>query len=114
MRPTLERFIRALRASEVPVSVREGLEAHEVAALVGPGNREVLRHALAVTMAKTEDEKQRFEACFERFFARERVDQAALEAFAEQASGDPAGEPGEAAGEAVPLASLPLAPNRPI
>lgn len=109
MRPTLERFIRALRASEVAVSVREGLEAYEVAALVGPENREVLRHALAVTMAKTEDEKQRFEACFERFFTRERVDEAALEAFADQASDDQAGEASEAAGEAAPLTSLPLA-----
>ncbi len=104
MRPTLERFIRALRVSDVPVSVREGLEAHEVCDLVGFSDREILKHALAATVAKTEDEKERFEECFERFFDRDELDPSALEAF-----GD-GGVPGETAmGEPAPMPSLPLA-----
>ncbi len=112
MRPTLERFIRALRVSDVPVSVREGLEAHEVADLVGFADRDILKHALAATMAKTEDEKDRFEECFERFFARDELDSSALDAIAEGEDGEGDGEadPGEAEGETDgALAPLPLA-----
>ncbi len=78
MQPALERFLKALRAAEVPVSVRETLEAHEVMSLVGFADREGLRDALAVTVAKSEDEKERFEACFDLFFAREAAEASAL------------------------------------
>ena len=74
MQPALERFLKALRAAEVPVSVRETLEAHEVTALVGFSDRTGLKDALAVTVAKSEEEKERFDACFDLFFSREAAD----------------------------------------
>jgi hypothetical protein len=78
MQPALERFLKALRASEVPVSVRETVEAHRVAEVVGIADRRLLKDALAVTVAKSAEEKQRFDSCFELFFARQPADARAL------------------------------------
>ncbi|MCG8557962.1 MAG: hypothetical protein MJD61_22155, partial [Proteobacteria bacterium] len=78
MQPALDRFLKALRAAEVPVSVRETVEAHQVAERVGFADRLMLKDALAVTVAKSEDEKTRFDDCFEAFFAREAADARAL------------------------------------
>ena len=69
MRP-LENFIRALRVSEVRISVAEAMEAHEIAAHVGFANRTLLKDALSLTLAKTVIEKQRFDESFELFFSR--------------------------------------------
>jgi len=98
MQPALDRFLKALRAAEVPLSVRESIEAHDVAALVGFADRALLKDALAVTVAKSEDEKQRFDDCFELFFAREPADP---EALPELPEADPA--------TAGAVAGLPLA-----
>ena len=54
---------------DVPVSVAESLDAHRAAALVGWSDRTLLRDALAVAVAKSEDEKERYFACFDAFFA---------------------------------------------
>jgi hypothetical protein len=78
MQPALDRFLKALRAAEVPVSVRETLEAHQVMALVGFAERQRLKDALAVTVAKSEAEKERFDACFELFFERGAAETPAL------------------------------------
>ena len=66
----LEDFIRALRASEVSVSPAEAIDAHRALAEVGYGDRTLVRDALAVTLAKSADETDRFEVCFDAFFAR--------------------------------------------
>lgn len=71
MQAALERFLTALRGADVPLSVREAVEAHEAAALVGFGDRGVLKEALGATVAKTLDEKRRFDDCFELFFAND-------------------------------------------
>ena len=71
MQPALDRFLKALRAAEVPVSVRETLEAYQVTGIVGFDDRRRLKDALAVTVAKSADEKDRFDACFDLFFDRE-------------------------------------------
>lgn len=68
----LEDFIRALRASEVRVSVAEAMEAHEVAATFGFGDRRLLKDALSITVAKTLGEKARFDETFDLFFARDQ------------------------------------------
>ena len=70
MRLPLEGFIRALRAAEVPVSVAEAIDAHQVLAKIGYTDRELTKNALAVTLAKTIDEKQRFSESFDGFFSR--------------------------------------------
>lgn len=67
---TLEEFLRALRASEVPVSPAEAIDAHRAAAQVGYADRVLLKDSLAVTLAKTAEEAARFDACFDTFFDR--------------------------------------------
>jgi len=68
----LEDFIRALRAAEVRVSVAEAMEAHEVTAHLGFTDRTLLKDGLSLTLAKTFNEKQRFDDSFELFFARDQ------------------------------------------
>ena len=68
----LEDFIRALRAAEVRVSVAEAIEAHEVTAHLGFADRTLLKDGLSLTLAKTFNEKQRFDDSFELFFARDQ------------------------------------------
>ena len=69
MQQSLERFLKALRGMDVPVSVAETIDAHRTAALVGWSDRTLLRDALAVAVAKSEDEKARYFECFDAFFA---------------------------------------------
>ncbi|MCH9673266.1 MAG: VWA domain-containing protein [Gammaproteobacteria bacterium] len=69
MQQTLENFLKALRGLDVRVSLDESIEAHRTVDLVGFENKEILRHALGVTLAKSEHEKLTFEECFEHFFA---------------------------------------------
>ena len=66
----LEDFVRALRAADVRVSVAEAMEAHEVVAQIGYGDRTLLKNALGLTVAKTLQEKDRFSEAFDLFFTR--------------------------------------------
>jgi len=93
---TLEYFFRALRGMEVPVSPAEAIDAHCVAETVGYADRELLRDALCSALAKSEEEVERFENCFDMFFSRNEFRES----------------PGEADDvdiEDTPLAELPLA-----
>lgn len=76
MEQTIERFLKALRGMEVPVSLDESIEAHRTAALVGFHDRTILRDALSMTVAKSEEEKARFHDCFNMFFRVEGLDEA--------------------------------------
>lgn len=67
----LQDFIVALRRSGVRVSLSEGLDALDSAALVGYGDRATLKDALAACLAKSLDEKTVFDPVFDRFFASE-------------------------------------------
>jgi hypothetical protein len=71
VRQTLEDFIRALRASDVGVSPAEAIDAHRAAAEVGWADRSLLKDSLAVALAKSAEEVERFDACFDTFFARD-------------------------------------------
>ncbi|MGH7022475.1 MAG: VWA domain-containing protein [Caulobacteraceae bacterium] len=66
----LENFIRALRASDVPVSPAEAIDAHRALAEVGFADRVLVKDALAVTLAKNAEEVSRFDACFDLYFER--------------------------------------------
>jgi len=70
MQHNLGNFLRALRAHEVRVSPAEAIDAHRAAAEVGFSDRALLKDALCVTLAKSAEEVDRFDACFETFFAR--------------------------------------------
>jgi uncharacterized protein with von Willebrand factor type A (vWA) domain len=76
MEQTLERFLKALRGMDVRVSLDESIEAHRTVALVGFDKRSVLRDALAMTVAKSEEEKVRFDDCFDMFFKVEGLENA--------------------------------------
>ncbi|MFI4974426.1 MAG: VWA domain-containing protein [Caulobacterales bacterium] len=100
MQETLEDFLRALRASEVRVSPAEAIDAHRALIEVGYGDRALLKDALCVTLAKSEDEVERFDECFDTFFTREEF------------SGrppPPPEKPGEGEGEPAAPGDLPLA-----
>ncbi|MEZ5560463.1 MAG: VWA domain-containing protein [Pseudomonadales bacterium] len=68
MEITLARFVHALRSADVPVSPAETLDGLAVVRQVGVEDPSLLRDALALTLAKTREEKARFAECFERFF----------------------------------------------
>ena len=53
MDQVLHDFVRALRGSGVRISVSEVLDAIHAARLTGYKNREILKDALSVTMAKS-------------------------------------------------------------
>ncbi|HLY80905.1 MAG TPA: hypothetical protein VKQ70_16105, partial [Caulobacteraceae bacterium] len=99
---TIEEFIKALRASEVKVSPAEAIDAHRALMEVGYGDRTLVRDALCVTLAKSEEEIWRFDEVFDAFFTRDAF----------RPADRPPPEPGESqgGGDAPPSASeLPLA-----
>lgn len=63
-------FVAALRARDVQVSPAEAIDAHRALLQVGYEDRTLTRDALAATLAKSAEETQRFDACFDAFFAR--------------------------------------------
>ncbi len=66
---TLVNFLKAVRGADVRVSVAESLDAAEVAEFVGWENRDLMKQGLGLALAKTPEEKDRFDACFDAFFA---------------------------------------------
>jgi uncharacterized protein with von Willebrand factor type A (vWA) domain len=80
MRENLHRFFRAARGAGVHVSPAESIDAMRAVAEVGISDRGVLRDALLLTLAKSEDEKKALGACFDLFFAHPEPQQANSEA----------------------------------
>jgi len=68
---TIEDFIKALRASEVRVSPAEAIDAHRTLMEVGYADRTLVKDALCIALAKTEEEVARFDDCFETYFTRD-------------------------------------------
>jgi hypothetical protein len=103
---TVEDFIKALRASEVRVSPAEAIDAHRALMEIGYADRELMRDALCVTLAKSPDEVERFDECFDAYFTRDEFRGAgggeATRAGPSQAQG---GEP-QAGDEQQPLAQM--------
>ena len=69
MELTFGRFVAALRNAEVRASPAETLTAFEIVERVGIADKTLLRDALALALAKSRDDKARFQETFERFFA---------------------------------------------
>jgi len=67
----LAAFVRALRAAGSPVSTSETIDAVKAVAVVGYGNRQVLKDTLGAVLAKSETEKTTHDALFELYFNRE-------------------------------------------
>ena len=106
MTPPLLDFVRAARSAGLRVSPAESIDAARAVEAVGLADRERLRDALSLVLAKTADEKARFGACFDRFFSREGFGAAAppppdtREAGTEPPQGDGLGE-GQGGGGAL-------------
>ena len=71
MQATLEDFFKALRGSDLDVSLSAQLDAARAVALVGWGDRTLLKSALGATLAKTIPDHALFDDVFDRFFCLE-------------------------------------------
>lgn len=74
MQQVLEQFFHALRSADVQVSPAEAIDAHRTLAATGYGDRQLMKDALCVALAKTEAETERFETCFDAFFSRDEFE----------------------------------------
>jgi uncharacterized protein with von Willebrand factor type A (vWA) domain len=88
---TMEDFIKALRASEVRVSPAEAIDAHRAMMEIGYADRTLVRDALCIALAKTEEEVERFDQCFDAYFTRDSF--TAPPKGQSQAGDGPGGEP---------------------
>ncbi|MGV7217117.1 vWA domain-containing protein [Bradyrhizobium sp. UFLA05-112] len=70
MRENLHRFFRAARGAGVHVSPAESIDAMRAVAQVGFSDRNILRDALLLTLAKSQDEKLALGDCFDLFFSQ--------------------------------------------
>ncbi|MCY4129383.1 MAG: VWA domain-containing protein [Gammaproteobacteria bacterium] len=68
MEVTFARFVRALRKANIRVSPAETLDAFAVVSRIGISDRDFLKNALGLALAKTLPEKMAFEDTFDRFF----------------------------------------------
>jgi uncharacterized protein with von Willebrand factor type A (vWA) domain len=69
---TLVDFVKALRTAELKVSPAETLDAMHCMDLVGYTDRRFLKDSLGMVLAKTTDEKEAFDECFNRFFTTDK------------------------------------------
>ncbi len=68
MQNTLEDFFKALRGSDLEVSLNAQVDAARATQLVGWRERDLLKSALGATLAKSEPDRAIFDETFERFF----------------------------------------------
>lgn len=97
------RFLGTLRTAGVRISVAEGLDAMLAAEMVGYEDRQLLKDALGLTVAKSAEEKGLYEACFDDFFRRDEFKGQA------QGEGSESGEPSEAGESGTALGQMLLA-----
>jgi uncharacterized protein with von Willebrand factor type A (vWA) domain len=101
----LLRLLRVARGTGVRISVAESLDAFEAANAVGFADRQALKDALTLSIAKTMEEKALFEQAFDTYFKREAIALGAKTAQPDRAPGSPppgegeGGEGGEAQGQ---------------
>ena len=70
MERALTQFIRALRAAGASVSSAEAIDAARALAVVGYADRERMRDALGIVLAKSEEEKRLHDDLFDVYFSR--------------------------------------------
>ena len=67
----LRRFLQVARGAGLRVSAAEGIDAARAVDFVGFADRAVLKDSLALVLAKTPDEKNLFDECFDLYFRRD-------------------------------------------
>lgn len=100
MERTLTNFIRALRSSDVRVSTGEALDATRAVALIGYGDRSLLRDSLGCVLAKSAEEKDIHDRLFDLYFSHsdQRTDTAASPSDSEAESDAPQSAPEDLVG----------------
>ena len=88
MNETLSRFLEALRHADLRISTAEILDAYQTVDVVGINDRALLKDALALSVAKSAEEQERFDETFDQFFAH--ID---IEALSQGADGDASDNP---------------------
>ena len=68
MQSTLEDFFKALRGSDLEVSLNAQVDAARATQLIGWRERDLLKSALGATLAKTQPDRAVFDQAFDRFF----------------------------------------------
>ncbi|HET8995264.1 MAG TPA: VWA domain-containing protein [Acetobacteraceae bacterium] len=67
----LRRFLQVARGAGLRVSAAEGIDAARAVDIVGFADRTVLKDTLGLVLAKTPDEKNLFDECFDLYFRRD-------------------------------------------
>ena len=67
----LRQFLQAARSVGMRVSAAEGIDAARAVQIVGFSDRTVLKDTLSLVLAKTPDEKNLFDECFDLYFRRD-------------------------------------------
>jgi uncharacterized protein len=110
MREDLHRFFRAARGAGVRLSPAESIDAMKAVSDVGFADRGILRDALLLTLAKSDEEKEALAACFDLFFSRPELKQDAGPEDAAKNEGEKSGvgegEPDGAEGKPPELGEL--------
>ncbi|RLA18106.1 MAG: hypothetical protein DRQ56_08205 [Gammaproteobacteria bacterium] len=78
MQQTLEDFFKVVRSAGVNVSIADSIETCKTVELVGYSDRGILKDALALSLAKTQDEKEKLYECFDQFFSFDAFQKTAL------------------------------------
>src|SRR4051812_49014799 len=69
----LRQFLQAARSAGIRVSAAEGIDAARAVQVVGYSDRTVLKDTLSLVLAKTPDEKNLFDECFDLYFRRDNL-----------------------------------------
>ena len=69
MQQTLEDFYKVIRAAGINVSPSDTIETSRTVALIGYTDRNILKNAFQVSLAKSETEQDLVAECFEQFFS---------------------------------------------
>src|SRR5690348_12690424 len=69
----LRQFLQAARSAGMRVSAAEGIDAARAVQIVGYADRAVLKDTLSLVIAKTPDEKNLFDECFDLYFRRDNL-----------------------------------------
>src|ERR1700741_3432160 len=71
----LRQFLQAARSAGIRVSAAEGIDAARAVQVVGYADRTVLKDTLGLVLAKTPDEENLFDECFDLYFRRDQLAQ---------------------------------------
>jgi uncharacterized protein with von Willebrand factor type A (vWA) domain len=69
----LRQFLQAARSAGMRVSAAEGIDAARAVQIVGYADRSVLKDTLSLVIAKTPDDKNLFDECFDLYFKRDNL-----------------------------------------